>query len=60
MVSQAFFYNAIFFTYALVLTDFYGVPADRRRLVHLAVRGGQFPRPAAARPPVRPASAAGR
>ena len=29
MVSQAFFYNAIFFTYALVLTDFYGVRADR-------------------------------
>src|SRR5262249_18713146 len=29
MASQAFFYNAIFFTYALVLTDFYGVPADR-------------------------------
>ena len=27
MGSQAFFYNAIFFTYALVLTDFYGVPA---------------------------------
>ncbi len=25
MVSQAFFYNAIFFTYALVLTTFYGV-----------------------------------
>jgi MFS family permease len=28
MASQAFFYNAIFFTYALVLTDFYGVSAD--------------------------------
>jgi MFS family permease len=28
MASQAFFYNAIFFTYALVLTDFYGIPAD--------------------------------
>ncbi len=28
MVAQAFFYNAIFFTYALVLTDFYSVPAD--------------------------------
>lgn len=28
MVSQAFFYNAIFFTYALVLTRFYGVPDD--------------------------------
>ena len=29
MASQAFFYNAIFFTYALVLTDFYGVPSER-------------------------------
>ena len=29
MVSQAFFYNAIFFTYALVLTRFYGVPEAR-------------------------------
>jgi MFS family permease len=28
MASQAFFYNAIFFTYALILTDFYKVPAD--------------------------------
>jgi MFS family permease len=28
MVAQAFFYNAIFFTYALVLTDFYGIRAD--------------------------------
>jgi MFS family permease len=28
MGAQAFFYNAIFFTYALVLTDFYGIPAS--------------------------------
>jgi MFS family permease len=28
MAAQAFFYNAIFFTYALVLTDFYGVASD--------------------------------
>src|SRR5438093_8115900 len=27
MGSQAFFYNAIFFSYALVLTQFYGVPS---------------------------------
>jgi len=27
MTSQAFLYNAIFFTYALMLADFYGVPA---------------------------------
>ncbi|RZT36497.1 MFS transporter [Cupriavidus agavae] len=29
MVAQAFFYNAIFFTYALVLTRFYAVPDER-------------------------------
>ena len=29
MASQAFFYNAIFFTYALVLARFYGVPDER-------------------------------
>jgi MFS family permease len=29
MASQAFFYNAIFFTYALVLTRFYGVDPAR-------------------------------
>lgn len=28
MASQAFFYNAIFFTYALILTDFYGVASS--------------------------------
>ena len=27
MIAQSFFYNAIFFTYAMMLTDFYGVPA---------------------------------
>jgi MFS family permease len=29
MIAQAFFYNAIFFTFALVLSDFYGIPADQ-------------------------------
>ncbi len=29
MLAQAFFYNAIFFTYGLVLMRFYGVPAER-------------------------------
>jgi MFS family permease len=29
MAAQAFFYNAIFFTYALILTDFYDVRSDR-------------------------------
>ncbi|BAM86553.1 major facilitator superfamily (MFS) transporter/sugar transporter [Bradyrhizobium oligotrophicum S58] len=28
MTAQAFFYNAIFFTFALVLTDFYGIKSD--------------------------------
>jgi MFS family permease len=29
MAAQAFFYNAIFFTFALVLTDFYGIAAGQ-------------------------------
>lgn len=29
MTAQAFFYNAIFFTYALVLNDFYGVAPEQ-------------------------------
>jgi MFS family permease len=29
MVSQSFLYNAVFFTYALVLSRFYGVPPER-------------------------------
>jgi MFS family permease len=29
MAAQAFFYNAIFFTYALVLARFYGVPDEK-------------------------------
>lgn len=29
MAAQAFFYNAIFFTYALVLSEFYKVPAGK-------------------------------
>jgi MFS family permease len=28
MAGQAFFYNAIFFTYALVLTEFYGIASE--------------------------------
>ncbi len=53
MAAQAFFYNAIFFTYALVLTDFYGIAADQVGLVHPAVRARQFPGPVAARPVIR-------
>jgi len=29
MIAQAFFYNAIFFTYALLLVKFYKIPAER-------------------------------
>ena len=42
MSAQAFFYNAIFFTYALVLTDFYGVAADRIGLYILPFALGNF------------------
>jgi MFS family permease len=40
MVSQAFFYNAIFFTYALVLTRFFGVDAQRVGLFLLPFAAG--------------------
>ena len=42
MASQAFVYNAIFFTYALVLTRFYGVEADRVGLYILPFAIGNF------------------
>jgi MFS family permease len=42
MTAQAFFYNAIFFTYALVLTDFYQVPGDRVGLYLLPFALGNF------------------
>ena len=42
MVSQAFLYNAIFFTYALVLSHFYGVPKDRTGLYLLPFAVGNF------------------
>jgi MFS family permease len=42
MASQAFFYNAIFFTYALILTDFYGVSSDRVGWYILAFAVGNF------------------
>ena len=53
MAAQAFFYNAIFFTYALVLTKFYAVSAGDGRLVHPALRGRQFPWAGRSRAPVR-------
>ncbi len=42
MGSQAFIYNAIFFTYALVLTKFYDVPADKVGLYILPFALGNF------------------
>jgi len=42
MVAQAFFYNAIFFTFALVLTDFYGIRADHVGWYLLPFAAGNF------------------
>ena len=42
MAAQAFFYNAIFFTYALVLTDFYGVSAEQVGWYLLPFAAGNF------------------
>jgi MFS family permease len=42
MASQAFFYNAIFFTYALILTSFYGVPAASVGWYILPFAAGNF------------------
>ena len=42
MVSQAFLYNAIFFTYALVLTRFYEVPSSETGLYLLPFAIGNF------------------
>jgi MFS family permease len=42
MTAQAFFYNAIFFTYALILTDFYNVPSDHVGWYILPFAAGNF------------------
>jgi MFS family permease len=42
MVAQAFFYNAIFFTFALVLTDFYGIASDQVGWYILPFAAGNF------------------
>jgi MFS family permease len=42
MASQAFLYNAIFFTYALVLTTFYEIDASRVPLFLLPFAAGNF------------------
>jgi MFS family permease len=42
LTAQAFFYNAIFFTYALVLTEFYGVPSSHIGWYVLPLALGNF------------------
>jgi MFS family permease len=42
MTSQAFFYNAIFFTYSLVLVSFYGLPAEKVGLYLFPFALGNF------------------
>lgn len=42
MIAQAFFYNAIFFTYALVLTEFYSIPSDHIGWYILPFAAGNF------------------
>jgi MFS family permease len=42
MAAQAFFYNAIFFTYALVLTDFFGIAAGDVGWYLLPFAAGNF------------------
>ncbi|MBK8209211.1 MAG: MFS transporter [Rhodospirillales bacterium] len=42
MVAQAFFYNAIFFSYGLILIDHYAIPADRIGLYLLPFAVGNF------------------
>jgi MFS family permease len=42
MIAQAFFYNAIFFTFALVLTDFYDIPANQIGWYILPFAAGNF------------------
>jgi MFS family permease len=42
MIAQAFFYNAIFFTFALVLTDFYGIAASQVGWYILPFAAGNF------------------
>ena len=41
MITQSFLYNAIFFTYALVLTNFYDVDSRHAPLLLLPVRDRQ-------------------
>src|ERR1700676_516415 len=42
MIAQAFFYNAIFFTFALVVTDFYGIAGNQIGWYILPFAAGNF------------------
>ena len=42
MIAQAFFYNAIFFTFALVLTQFYGIASSQVGWYILPFAAGNF------------------
>jgi predicted MFS family arabinose efflux permease len=42
MVAQAFFYNAVFFTYALILVNFYKVKAEGTGWYMLPLGLGNF------------------
>jgi MFS family permease len=42
MVAQAFFYNAVFFSYGLILTKYYSIPADWIGLYLLPFAIGNF------------------
>ena len=53
MITQSFLYNAIFFTYALVLVNFYGVSATKVPIYGLAFSIGNLLGPLIARPAVR-------
>ena len=53
MSAQAFAYNAVFFTYGLVLTTFMHANGCAHRLLHRPVRDRQLPRAAAARAALR-------
>ncbi len=59
MIAQAFAYNAVFFTYGLVLGKFYGVPADRIGLYLLPFALGNLAGPAPPRSPLRQRRAGG-
>lgn len=45
MITQSFLYNAIFFTYTIVLTTFYGVDASQAPLFLLAFAAGNLAGP---------------